>query len=83
MGLSEKQIERVKKHLNKNIGDSRCRMCGNDQRKVHPDLVCTVQAEIRNGEMSIFPHEATPLVQVVCPTCCHVEHFLADAILRD
>lgn len=58
-------------------------MCGDGRRKVHPDLVCTVHAEIRKGEMSIFSREATPLIQVVCPTCSNVDHFLADAILGD
>jgi len=50
--------------------------------KVHPDLAGTPLVELNGNGMKIYARDVTPLVQVVCENCYHVEYFMAEGVLK-
>lgn len=82
MSLSIEQQQRVIQHLEREQAGTLCQICKKGELKVHPEMVCTPLAESTRGEIKIYARDVISLVQVVCPECWHVEHFIADGILN-
>ena len=82
MALNENQMGQILWHLENRVGESRCRMCGGSELKVHPDLAGTPLVELNGNGMKIYARDVTPLVQVVCENCYHVEYFMAEGVLK-
>ena len=80
MPLTIEQQQLVLRHLEKKNAGTQCRVCRQGTLKVHPEMVCTPLAENKGGSIKIYARDVVPLVQVVCPECWHVEHFLAEEV---
>ena len=82
MPLSTEQQQLMLRHLERKNIDTRCQVCKNGELKVHPEMVCTPLAEIKAGNIKIYARDVVTLIQVVCPECWHVEHFMAEGVFR-
>ena len=83
MPLTTEQQQRVIDHLEKENAEITCKICRRGKLKVHPDMVCTPLAENSGKGFKIYARDVISLVQVVCPECWHVEHFMAEGILNN
>ncbi len=83
MPLTIEQQQLVLRHLEKKNAGTQCRICRQDTLKVHPDMVCTPLAENKGGTIKIYARDVVPLMQVVCPECWHVEHFMAEGVFGE
>ena len=82
MPLSTQQQQLMLRHLERKKVDTRCQICKKGELKVHPEMVCTPLAENTAGKIKIYARDVVSLVQVVCPECWHVEHFMAEGIFK-
>lgn len=80
MPLTIEQQQRVLRHLEQKNAGTECRVCRQGRYKVHPDMVCTPLAEKNGVPIKLYARDLVPLVQVVCPECWHVEHFMAEGV---
>ena len=81
MPLSFDQQQLVIRHLEQKDAGTQCRMCKQGKLKVHPEMVCTPLAENKGGNIKIYARDVVSLIQVVCPECWHVDHFMAEGII--
>jgi len=82
MSLTTEQQQRVIDHLENESAEITCKICRWGKLQVRPEMVCTPIAENSGRGFKIYARDVISLVQVVCPKCWHVEHFMAEGILN-
>lgn len=82
MPLTIEQQQRVIQHLEQKNAEITCKKCRRGILEVQPEMVCTPLVENKGGNIKIYARDVVSLVQVVCPECWHVEHFMAEGIFE-
>jgi hypothetical protein len=82
MPLTNEQQQQVIRHLEAKNAEITCKVCKKGTLKVHSEMVCTPLAENSGIGLKIYARDVVSLIQVVCPECWHVEHFMAEGVLK-
>ena len=72
MALNESDIEKLRAHLAKFPDQQNCPVCNSNTWAVGGPWLFTVVSEAHPLKPS---PSSTPVVGLICETCCHIRHF--------